>query len=223
MKALNSAAASIWLVDMTALSDQALASFLPLLGVSEMQRYGRFVRSERQRQFLVGRVLLRQVAGAMLGVPAHALAVTERRGQAPLLALGAAVADDGGRVPALPYFSLSHSGPWVACAVSSHTALGLDIELADSERDIAALAQQAFGPEEAQELAAAPPQAPVAAFYRRWSTQEARYKLGECVAPSCISIEHPELSVVLCSAQPLDSAPLIHPTQLQSVACARQA
>lgn len=210
------ASATIWLVDATALSDHSLAGFLPLLGDSELQRYGRFVRHERQRQFLIGRVLLRQVVGAMLDVPAAALSVTERSGQAPLLALD-------GSAATLPSFSLSHSGPWVACAVSTNTALGLDIELADPERDLAALAQQAFGAAYAEALSAPSQQAPVAAFYRLWATQEARYKLGECMAPSCISIAHPELSVVLCSAQPLDAAPPIRMTQLLPEQLARQA
>jgi 4'-phosphopantetheinyl transferase len=102
-----------------------------------------------------------------------------------------------------PFFSLSHSGRWVACALSADTPLGLDIEMLDSGRDVLALAAQAFGAGAASRLAALPPAARSGAFYRLWSEREALYKLGDCPAPACVSLAHADLSIVLCSAQPL--------------------
>src|SRR5471032_420719 len=51
----------------------------------------------------------------------------------------------------------------------------------------------------------------MAAFYRMWSSKEARYKLGvgSDAAASCIALAHPALSIVVCSAQPLAAAPAI--------------
>lgn len=199
--------AHIWLVDGRDLSDADLAGFRALLDAGEALRHQRFVRPERQRQFLIGRVLLRQAVGRLMGVAPHTVRLGERVGQAPLLTL-----DDA--TLALPFFSISHSGRWVACAVSADTALGLDIEVIDAARDLVALAGHAFGAASAAALAALPDAARAARFYRLWSEHEARYKLGECAAPVCVSLAHPELSVVLCSALALACPPPLRPTTL---------
>ncbi len=187
------AAATVLLVDSSALDEAALAPFADWLSASEQTRYRQFARAQRRRQFLVGRVLLRQALAPLLGVPARAIGLLEQAGAAPQLVL-AAGAHAG--------FSISHSGPWVACAVSADSALGLDIELLDASRDLAALAAQAFDADTCAWLAARAPQQRVGDFYRLWSTQEARIKLG--VSGGHISeLDHPQLAIVLCSAAPL--------------------
>lgn len=186
-----------WLVDIREVGDGELASMRAMLGPSEAARFGRFVRDERQRQFLLGRVLLRQAVGQLLGVPGHALAVLERVGQAPLLEMAGYV---------MPSFSLSHSGDWVACGVSASTALGLDIERIDGTRDIGALAAQAFDADQQAWLAARPESTRVHDFYQLWCRQEARFKLQAPVAYET-ALEHPAFAAVLCSAQPLAEAP----------------
>ena len=196
------ASACIWLADAAGSTDKELASYHARLSVSEALRYRRFVRPRRQRQFLAGRMLLRQAAGALLGVPAGMLSLIERPGQAPALLLADASL-------AVPFFSLSHSGGWVACAVSADTPLGLDIEVLNPARDLLSLAGQAFDAGEIAWLSQLPGDERVAAFYRLWSGKEARYKLGQCAAPSCISLPHESLSIVLCSALPLSAAPAL--------------
>ena len=187
-------AATVLLVDGSVLDDATLAGFGNWLSASELARYRQFARPQRRRQFLVGRVLLRQALAPLLGVPARAIALIEQRGAAPRLVLPA-----GARAG----FSISHSGPWVACAVSADTALGLDIEMFDAARDLTALAAQAFDARTCAWLAARAPQQRVADFYRLWSTQEARIKLG--AGDGHISVlSHPQLAVVLCSAAPLN-------------------
>ncbi|PWF41558.1 4'-phosphopantetheinyl transferase family protein [Massilia glaciei] len=189
--------AALCLVDGKDVPDDAFGPFLSWLSDSEQARLGRFVRRERRRQFLIGRVLLRRMLGRVLGMEASLVPLLERHGQAPQLAMADCEAVG---------FSLSHSGPWVACAVSAGTALGLDIEMRDGARDLAALAAQAFDAHENAWLAARPQADRVHDFYRLWSAKEAQYKLH---APSaqCISLEHAELSVSLCSAQPLARVP----------------
>lgn len=191
--------AAVWLLDGRAIDDAQLAPYAAWLGRAEALRYARFVRPLRRRQFLIGRALLRLALGELLGVPAGAVRLRERPGHAPALDFPAAA----------PGFSLSHSGPWVACAVSADTALGLDIEVVDAARDLAALAEQAFEPAVATALARLPAAARAAAFYRAWSAQEARYKLGACAAPACLSLPHAELSIALCSAHPLAAPPAL--------------
>lgn len=193
--------AQVWLIDCRDIEDAALAHYSEWLGPCETLRLARFVRRERRRQFLVGRVVLRQALGQVLGVPARTLKLLERPGCAPLLDLPGQT---------LPGFSLSHSGPWVACALSSSTAIGLDIELLDAARDIDALAAQALEPQQQAWLAGRAASTRVRDFYELWSGQEARYKLNE-PAVFETTIYHPELSLALCSAQRLASDPQLVP------------
>jgi 4'-phosphopantetheinyl transferase len=188
--------ARVCLVDLRAIGDGELAGYLAWLGPGEVVRHERFVREQRRRQFLAGRVLLRRMLGRLLAMAPTQIELIERPGQAPLLMPGHA---------ASPGLSLSHSGHWVACAVSTDTGLGLDIEVINPERDIDALAAAVFDPTALARLRQLPQPARVPAFYGIWSEQEALYKLGPCDQPVCIRLPHPQLSIALASAQPLSA------------------
>jgi 4'-phosphopantetheinyl transferase len=140
---------------------------------------------------------VRQALGQLLGVPAQCLTVIERTGQAPLLDLPGSV---------IPGFSISHTGNWVACAVSASTKLGLDIECIDATRDIPALAAQAFDADQRAWLAARPESTRMRDFYQMWSQAEARIKLGGHAAYEA-ALFHPEFAAALCSAHPLAEPP----------------
>lgn len=157
----------LWLVDADGVDDAVLDSCAAWLGDGERARCARFVRPVRRRQFVVGRALLRLALGRLLACSPARIALRERPGQAPALV---GQGDVG--------FSISHSGRWVACAAASGVALGLDIERIDRQRDVMALALQAFdAPDRATVLASAPVQRH-ATFYRLWCRYEARIKLG---------------------------------------------
>jgi 4'-phosphopantetheinyl transferase len=196
--ALPSTGASIWLLDSRSIDLAEISQYETWLGATEAARYARFARTLRRRQFLLGRALLRTAMGRMLGLSPAAIALEERPGQAPRLLAPACG----------PYFSISHSGHWVACALSGTTRLGLDIEFHDPRRDVLALARQAFGAAVTAELEGLPAAERLALFYQRWSEAEARYKLGMDAA-SCVTLAHAELSIVLCSAAPLAQAPAL--------------
>lgn len=192
----------IWLADASALTDASLQRYLAWLTPGELARHGRFVRELRRRQFVAGRVLLRMALAPLLRVPAQQVLLEERHGQAPRLL----TAGPGG---AMPGFSISHSGRWVACAVDEH-AVGLDIEVRDPARDLDALARQAFGADEMgrwQQMQRWDAGQRIEGFYRLWSEKEARFKLGMAVGGHCVAVPHEELSVVLCSAMALASVP----------------
>lgn len=171
--------------------------FMDWMGPGERHRHAAFLRPERQRQFLVGRALLRRALSDLLHRPASSFVIEEQSGLPPL------VSDTAARI------SLSHSGPWVACAVSKDIALGVDIEQLDDTRDVMALAQQAFDEHEYALLAAAPVDRRARCFYDCWSRKEALFKLGAAEraslhAPCCIGIHHASLSIVLCADAALD-------------------
>jgi 4'-phosphopantetheinyl transferase len=189
----------LWLVDSAALPRSALEAGLGWLGEGERLRHARFVRAERARQFVAGRVLLRLAIGALLNVAPRTVELLERPGNAPALAFP--------ERPALG-LSISHSGPWVACAVSLEAPLGLDIERIDPARDLAALAEQAFGAEAAAALATLDEVPRLHAFYRQWCRHEAHIKLGlDGAHDHCFEL--PGLALVLSSTRPLEVQPVV--------------
>jgi len=196
----------VWLVDVAALDEASLAHYAAWLGPSERARCARFVRPERRRQFIVGRALLRTALGRRLGLEPAAIALEERAGQAPGLVFPRGFG--GG-------FSISHSGQWVACAVSAHGRVGLDIERIDPQRDVIALARQAFSMDEVAFLLACAPATRSAAFYRMWCSHEARIKLGE--ASTCeYFLEAPGLVGMLACAASLTVAPTLVQVRLDA-------
>ncbi|GGI54298.1 hypothetical protein GCM10011430_14720 [Oxalicibacterium solurbis] len=167
------------------------------LGPEELARHATFMRPRRQRQFLIGRILLRFAAGRLLGVDPASIMLTERKNDAPFLR----------NVPSSLGYSVSHSGPWVACAVSRKVALGLDVEMRDASRDVMALAEAVFDTDECALLNAKEGMLQITAFYERWSMREAAFKLaarGYQDGRHFSFFPHPKISMVLCSAQPLD-------------------
>jgi 4'-phosphopantetheinyl transferase len=185
--------ATLWLLDLAASDDAALALGLESLGASVRQRYRRFRRPERQRQFLAGRLLLRRaLAEASPGISPADIQFTERPGLPPQL----------GMPGAQPFFSISHAGSWVACAVSLSTPLGLDVELHSRQRDFAALAAHSFDAATARTIAALPEGQRAPAFYLEWCRLEAAYKLGQ-PALHWAHPPHPELTIAIASAEPI--------------------
>jgi 4'-phosphopantetheinyl transferase len=197
--------ASLWLVNADAVADADLLRYRDWLTPAELARHGRFVRTQRQRQFIVGRVLSRAALGSLLGVAPQTVQLEERPGMAPSLSTP---------VPAgtPPGFSIAHSGRWVACAFSAQAALGLDVEVRDASRDLDALAEQAFDDGEAAQwtqICSLPAESRVDGFYRLWSEKEARIKLNRPDGGHCMVLPHAGLSVVLCSDRLLESVPEI--------------
>jgi 4'-phosphopantetheinyl transferase len=166
----NSRCATVWLLDIRRVTEFAVAGFEQRLAASEAHRYATFARKQRKRQFVVGRMLLRLAVSKMMNVPVHDITVIDRVGSAPKLFFA-----DGQSSP--PNFSISHSANWVGCALSTDVMLGFDLEINHPDRDIVALSQAAFEPDEQLWLMQQPDADRIAAFYRLWSTREALYKL----------------------------------------------
>lgn len=156
------------------LTESIVASFLAYLTEAEVLRYRRFLRPIRRREFLFGRILLRFAAASMSNIAIEEVAIIERGDKVPMVRLPAVF-------PVSPEFnlfsSLSHSRGWIACATSTDSPLGLDIEALDGERDVEALGRAAFTTAESNWLSSCPAVDRIAAFYDLWSCKEALYKL----------------------------------------------
>lgn len=196
-------AAAVWLLDTSGLDAQTLARWTGRLGPDERARLVRFRRAVRRQQFIAGRVLLRHALACQPGGP-HTITVTERPGLAPLVRAG-------GTHPShaiLPHFSLSHSGHWVACAISADGAVGVDVEIPDAARDAVALAAQAFSAADAAAVAALEGAQRLSLFYQLWCRYEARYKLGAGHGPGHLCrVPHAAVEIALCTARPLAMPP----------------
>jgi 4'-phosphopantetheinyl transferase len=211
----NSRSATVWLLDIERVTESAVVDFEQRLAASEAHRYANFARIQRKRQFLVARMLLRVAASKMMNVPAHEITVRDRVGSAPELFVA-----DGQFSP--PNFSISHSGNWVGCALSTEVMLGFDIEVNDPDRDIVALSEAAFQPNEQRWLTRQADNSRIAAFYQLWSTREALYKLmsslGREMPSSTVNsagdhddsqgwhrcaVMHNRLTAVVCSTEPI--------------------
>lgn len=191
--------ATVWLLDARTLTAEALESFTSWLDDSERERLARFVRPARRRQFLAGRALARRALGSVLGLAPPHVCLAERPGTGPALALSRFT--EAG-------FSISHSGFWIACAVSATCSVGLDVEVVDSSRNIEALAAQVFDEKQRIWLAARPSHTRVHDFYVMWSTLEASFKLGMTSAAT-FDLSRPDLSVVLCCENQLTTQPAL--------------
>lgn len=123
------------------------------------------MRSERRRrQFLSGHWLLRAMAAEYGGGEARQWEVSASPNGSPTL-----------RHPlsgACLFASLSHSGEWLAGAVSP-SLIGVDVESQEKTRDLLALAEQVFCPDECAELLASSDSARSSLFYRYWTLREA--------------------------------------------------
>jgi 4'-phosphopantetheinyl transferase len=229
----NAAATStaLWLVDGRRLQADDIDRLQARLSADEALRCTRFIRAERQRQYLLGRMLLRLAVSRLLHVPPESISTIDRPGFSPSLLL-----PDGCPHPG---FSLSHSGHWVACAISPAAVLGLDIEITDAERDLAGIAETAFHPAEAAWLGNRPGDERVAAFYRLWTLKEALFKLASNRSHAQKDVPlvdgtgapvshgdgwfshammHADIAIALCSTQPVPDITLLDASELLRVA-----
>lgn len=74
------------------------------------------------------------------------------------------------------HFNLSHSGHWLALAISDAGPVGVDVEAPRRRRSIMAIAEQYFHPAEIEHLKQQQPDKQTAEFYRLWTLKEAFFK-----------------------------------------------
>jgi 4'-phosphopantetheinyl transferase len=126
------------------------------------------LRGQRIRQ----RFMLRLLLGSYLGCPGRDLELV--RGERGKPMLGERHADS-----ALA-FNVSHSGQWLAVAVSHDCPLGVDIELERSMPRAAALARRYFPGGEAEGLSGLDEPFRSRTFLQHWTAREALVKARGC-------------------------------------------
>ena len=132
-----------------------------LLGTDDRQRAARFRQPRDRHNFVLGRTL------------AHHLVRAQGAAGPCIFSLG-----PNGKpyLPGGPAYNLSHSGNWIACAVSRHEPIGIDVETFARLNDHRMLLPTIAHPAERSHIEQAPEGDHLALFKRCWTRKEAVLK-----------------------------------------------
>lgn len=177
---------------------------LNLVAAEERARAGRYLHRSDRARFLVGRACLRVLLGRLLECPPTAVPLVLSAYGKPQLAPPAAV-----------QFNLTHSGTWVLLAAGSRT-VGIDVEKIEPDFNFAAVTTHSFSTAEQEEIHQAA--SPQAAFYARWTHQEARAKaVGHGLLGSLPANQAAEWTVLSLDVAPGYAAALAYPSSWRPV------
>ncbi|MFT4620522.1 MAG: 4'-phosphopantetheinyl transferase [Sulfitobacter sp.] len=144
--------------------DDEVAAHQAWLTPDELARANRFLKPRDKARFVIGRGHLREILGGYVGCAPGALNFQTVAQKKPALADG-------------PAFNLSHSGGWVALAVTPDAPqlhLGIDIE---AHRPIEHnLARRFFSAAEQTAIETLPPEDWQLGFFQTWTRKEAVIK-----------------------------------------------
>ena len=169
------AAGRVRLARLDAVADEAATDTDRWLTADEAARLQAMSAPARRRSFLAGHWLARRVAGEFIRIDEARIGLDRHADGRPLLLVDAE--------PVPLSLSLSHSGDWLACAISA-VPVGVDVELPRRVRDWQALARFAFSPDEADRLQRASDAQRSGVFHVLWTLKEAHGKRsGEGLLP----------------------------------------
>ncbi|MFT4115506.1 4'-phosphopantetheinyl transferase family protein [Bradyrhizobium sp.] len=140
-----------------------------LLSADEQARAGRFMFEQHRWQYIYAHALLRlALSKAAPDVAPNDWSFGTGRYGRPFIAAPA--------TPRALHFNLSHADGCVACVVSRHEAVGIDVETVT--RPVAALstARRFFAPEEIEVLRGLPEPDAIQRFFDYWTLKEAYLK-----------------------------------------------
>lgn len=164
----------VWLAELR--DDPAIQSRLaPLLSPEEHTRLERLRLREDQQRFLVGRGLLRLLAGAHLGLPPEYIKLNHGPFGKPFMV----------PCPGAPtlQFNVSHSGKLVLLAFHPVHEVGVDVEQVRQAPDWEAVARRTFPAGEYRAWTALPSEQRLTGFFQAWTRHEASMKtLGRGIA-----------------------------------------
>ncbi|WP_461330676.1 4'-phosphopantetheinyl transferase family protein [Bradyrhizobium liaoningense] len=140
-----------------------------LLSVDERARADRFMFERHQRQYIFAHAMLRLALSQVArNVAPPDWSFTAGRYGRPFVAAP---------VSSTPlHFSLSHADRCVACVVSRHEAVGVDVEAVSRRVAPLSTALRFFAPEEVETLRGLPEPAAIERFFDYWTLKEAYLK-----------------------------------------------
>jgi 4'-phosphopantetheinyl transferase len=158
----------VWTMEVDAPPPTTMAGWRSCLGAAELDQADRFHFEVDRIAYTAAHWLVRHALAATGGLPpAHWRFVNEDKGKPQI--------DPVLDRPRLQ-FSLSHSGGLVACAVTTDSAIGIDVEATSPHRAGLDVAKHHFAPDEVAFLRAAPPNDQREIFIRFWTLKEAFIK-----------------------------------------------
>jgi 4'-phosphopantetheinyl transferase len=150
------------------------ASFYATLSQDERNRSARFRFARDRRRFIAARGVLRALLGRYLGTRPGRIRFAYNAFGKPELS-----PEFGGRLR----FNLSHSAGLALIAITTETAVGVDLEYIRPQPDYAEIARSVFSAAEVDELNRLPSHLYPQAFLRCWTRTEAYVKArGEGLA-----------------------------------------
>ncbi|MBR0969844.1 MULTISPECIES: 4'-phosphopantetheinyl transferase family protein [Bradyrhizobium] len=140
-----------------------------LLSVDERVRADRFMFERHRRQYIFAHAMLRlALSRAAPDVAPSDWSFGAGRYGRPFVAAP--------KTSAALYFSLSHADGCVACVVSRHEAVGVDVETVSRRVAPLSTALRFFAPEEVETLRGLPEPAAIERFFDYWTLKEAYLK-----------------------------------------------
>jgi 4'-phosphopantetheinyl transferase len=166
------------------------------LSLEERERAARFAFDKDRKQFILTRMILRQLLGGYLGEsPGRVLIETLKYGKPTLTAAA--------KIPSLR-FNLSHSHGLALFAFSLEQEIGVDLEMIRPPVALDGIENIYFSAREREELAALPSELRAEGFFLGWTRKEAYVKaLGEGLlsAPEAAEVSlTPDRVSSLCSS-----------------------
>ncbi len=158
------------------------------LSSEERRRAGRFAFDRHRRQYVFAHGLVRFALSGLLPEiePADWAFTTDHHGR-PFVA--------NPTISRPVYFSLSHTEGCVACAISGHSAIGIDVERIQSRPSLMETAQSVLSSDEIEALRGLGPDQFVDRFFDYWTLKEAYLKANG----SGLSVPLDQFSMLLAS------------------------
>jgi len=168
-RTLSPSAVHVWLTAVNDITDTALLeAYAALMTDDERQRQQRFALEKGRRAYLLTRALARTTLSRYADVaPQDWRFVIDERGK-PEIAPGLC--------PVPLRFNLSHTNGLIACAVTGHYDLGVDVEWMMRRTNTVAIADRYFAPFEANALRRLPQHRQRERFFELWCLKEAYIK-----------------------------------------------
>jgi 4'-phosphopantetheinyl transferase len=167
---LTPAEIHVWLVFYDEISEERLHSaYRELLSAAEKEQEPRFYFARDRRRYLITRALVRTVLSRYVSIrPEEWVFSTNAYGRPDIVN---AQARD-----ACLSFNISHTHSLIVLGVTTHRALGVDVENFRAREVSIDIADRYFAPQEVAALAAVPPHQQQYRFFEYWTFKEAYIK-----------------------------------------------